>query len=77
VDLKETKGWSWDEIESALGRTRATLQVHYSTKLRYESKYRRGNKDKQGEADAMGETQDFLVRGDGSNWSRRWLRLIL
>jgi hypothetical protein len=35
IDMKEQKGWSWDEIESAFpGRTRATLQVHYSTKLK-------------------------------------------
>jgi hypothetical protein len=35
VDLKEKKRWSWNEIEDAFsGRTRATLKVDYSTKLR-------------------------------------------
>jgi hypothetical protein len=36
IDMKEKKGWSWDEIEGAFPRrTRATLQVHYSTKLKH------------------------------------------
>jgi hypothetical protein len=35
IDMKEIKRCSWDEIEGAFpGRTRATLQVHYSTKLK-------------------------------------------
>jgi Myb-like DNA-binding domain len=35
IDMKETKRRSWDEIEGAFpGRTRAALQVHYSTKLK-------------------------------------------
>jgi hypothetical protein len=36
IDMKEIKRRSWDEIEGAFpGRTRATLQVHYSTKLKH------------------------------------------
>jgi hypothetical protein len=36
VKLKEKEHWSWDEIEGAFpGRTRASLQVHYSTKLKH------------------------------------------
>jgi hypothetical protein len=35
VDLKEMKGWSWEKIETEFpGRTRATLQVRYCTKLK-------------------------------------------
>jgi hypothetical protein len=35
VNLKEKERWSWDAIEGAFpGRTRAALQVHYSTKLK-------------------------------------------
>jgi hypothetical protein len=35
IDTKEIKRSSWDEIEGAFpGRTRATLQVHYYTKLK-------------------------------------------
>jgi hypothetical protein len=35
VNLKEKEPWSWDVIEGAFpGRTRATLQVHYSMKLK-------------------------------------------
>jgi hypothetical protein len=42
IDMKETKRYSWDEIEGAFpGRTRATLQVHYSTKLKNRSTTRR------------------------------------
>ena len=35
IDMKEIKCLSWDEIEGAFpGRTRATLQVRYSTRLK-------------------------------------------
>ncbi len=35
IDLKETKRWSWDQIEGAFpGRSRGSLQVHYCTKLK-------------------------------------------
>src|SRR5450432_2081827 len=35
IDMREIRHCSWNEIDGAFpGRTRATLQVHYSTKLK-------------------------------------------
>jgi hypothetical protein len=35
VDLKERRGWSWEDIQSAFpGRSTGSLQVRYSTKLK-------------------------------------------
>jgi hypothetical protein len=35
VDLKERKGWSWEDIQRSFpGRSTGSLQVRYSTKLK-------------------------------------------